>query len=98
MKRICIVLAVALIAGIGYAQDMSERQWRDPKQARAIWNAASDTPGAKNGSTVTASDLSRLVNKTVLTLDDTPIPTVEGGTSMSLSGLRHCASNHGWTL
>jgi len=81
MKRILFsALALALIAGVGFAQEMTERQWRDPKQALPIWNASSATAGVKNGATVAASDLSRFVNKTVLTLDDTPILTVEGGT------------------
>lgn len=87
MKKVLILTALAaLVVGDVLAQDLTQRQIRDPRQFGAVWNAAADTPGAKNGATVTASDTSGFINKTVLTLDDTPVVVTEIGAGTNAVG------------
>ena len=84
------------------AQDssLSIREVRDPVQLRAKLNAnaldaetriaavegAAQTAGAKVGATVTATEDNSFVNKTVLSLSDTPISVVYGGATTNAIG------------
>jgi len=87
--RILLGLAVLLVCGATFAQDVTQREVRDPRKFGAIWNAASDTPGAKNGTTVTAAERSAFINRTVLTLDDVAIAVTDlTGTTNSCGGTK----------
>jgi len=79
MRHALIALIALAFIGHAFGQDLTQRQIRDPRKFGAVWNAAAGSVGAVNGATVSASDTSGFINKTVLTLDDTPIVIAEGG-------------------
>jgi len=78
---------VFVLAGVVSAQQLTQRQIRDPRKFGAIWNAASDTEGAKSGATVTAAERSGFINHTVLTLTDTPVIVV-GASGVGFGGVK----------
>lgn len=80
------LLAALLVCGVALGQDVTERELRDPRQFRAIWNAASETPGAKNGTTVSAVETTPFVNKTVVTMASTPVTVTEIGAGTNAVG------------
>ncbi|MCP4493409.1 MAG: hypothetical protein GY820_39795 [Gammaproteobacteria bacterium] len=90
MNKVIVILCVALMAVSAFGQDISRRESRDDAvKFRAIWNAAADTVGAKNGATVTASEQSRFINKTTLSLNDVAIAVTDlTGTTNSCGGTK----------
>jgi len=85
MKKL-FALVFLIVACNVFAQDLTQRQIRDPRLFGAVWNAAADTVGAVNGATVTTSDTSGFINKTVLTLADTPVVVTEEGAGTNAVG------------
>jgi len=87
MRYLITMLVAFALSSNAFCQQLSRAEIRQPVKFRAIWNEAAGTAGARNGATVTSSEKSGFINKTVLSLDDVVVEVV-GATGVGFGGTK----------